>query len=320
MELDNFFKNILNKDIPINTLKTILYMSTFEENEIEMEDLYSGLYISKQKLVNELKKIKPIDGYLNLEILPDKYIITVLGNSFFILDGAKAKKVIKANIEKGKKDEIIDRLFQYWCSVMGKNPKSILDHKRRTAILKGLDTHTFEQCKLAILGCSKNLWNMGLKDGNTTFYNSLDLIFRNIDKIDNFIIDASKPSLEEQLNKIPKSSKGEDRLNDNNWLNNRAGMVGDSMSDIREIVKKPNERLIAENEYLKHQKNDKPKIENKIITNDNIDKLINDSFSKLFQYKDKIEDEIVVEDYEIVDETPYYLKVNKNKNKRGLNE
>lgn len=77
-------------------------------------------------------------------------------------------------------------VFEHWKTVMG-SPRSRPDAKRLKLISARLkDGYTPDQLKMAITGCSLSAWNMGRNDRNRAF-NSVDLIFRDAAKVDQFL-------------------------------------------------------------------------------------------------------------------------------------
>lgn len=338
MDLNKFSMEILNKDIPLNTLKIILYMMSSEKDDILITDLCEDMYISKQKLVNEIKKFRPIDGFLNIVIEDDYYEFNILNDSFKLLDSKKKKK---KEDKVSKKEDAVQIIFDYWVKIMGKSSRTKLDKKRKDAILKGLDNFTIEECKLAILGCSRNLWNMAKKDGNTKRYDSLELIFRSLDKTEGFIEDSNNPTIEEQLNQIesiPKYQKIEDRLNNNDWLEQRSNAVSDLINKNQDTKKSIEEKetlkiessikkgdidikgLVLESEkvfysfmsvnnVLSENKNKKT-FDNSTTIIEN-DELLKDTSFKNIK-NDDIEDakiiEVIEEVKESQDDIPYYLQ------------
>ncbi|WP_423063757.1 hypothetical protein [Candidiatus Paracoxiella cheracis] len=86
---------------------------------------------------------------------------------------------------------VITRIFEHWKAIMN-HPRAKLDDKRKRDIRKGLKLNfTEDELKQAITGCSKSAFHMGQNDRNEV-YDGLGLIFRNADKIENFIAQADK--------------------------------------------------------------------------------------------------------------------------------
>lgn len=335
MKLEDFSKKILNKDIPLFTLKLIIYMLSSKEKSITVEDACSAMYCTTIKLKSEMKKFRPIEDFLKISETLDGFEFEVGNSKFEVFDikKKKTKKTIEKNLVIKNKADAIQTVFDYWVATMNKTTRTTLDSNRRKDITRALEHFTVEQCQLAILGCSKNLWNMGMKDNNKKLYNSLNLIFRNHDKIEDFILDSQLPSVEEQLNLAPKSTKIEDRLKDNDWLKQRSNMVGDTMGNVRDNVEGLSEDIkdiqLKENNLL---------IENKISTINNLKNEIDivgliekseiafyslnnadfvlDRINNINKFKDDdiIEGEIIEGGVlENNDDIPYYLKFSQSK-------
>lgn len=77
-------------------------------------------------------------------------------------------------------------VFDYW-RVKMKSPRSKMDSNRRTLITNALKLYTSEDLKNAIDGCAGSPFHMGVNDQKTK-YNGLDLILRNAEKIDGFMV------------------------------------------------------------------------------------------------------------------------------------
>ncbi|PKD39569.1 hypothetical protein CWO84_14800 [Methylomonas sp. Kb3] len=81
-------------------------------------------------------------------------------------------------------------VFQFWQMTMH-HPNAVFDNKRKSVIAKALKSYTIDQLKAAITGCAKSAYHMGQNDRQKV-YDSLELIFRNADKIESFIQDSTK--------------------------------------------------------------------------------------------------------------------------------
>ena len=83
-------------------------------------------------------------------------------------------------------------VFEFWKATMG-SPASKLDKKRASIIKASLKTgYTADQLCAAISGCAGSEWHMGKNDRSRKF-NSLELILRNAEKIDQFIVIGNAP-------------------------------------------------------------------------------------------------------------------------------
>ncbi len=93
-------------------------------------------------------------------------------------------------------------IFDYWCHTH-QRPYSTLDQHRYQAIAKPLSQgYSPEQCKSAIRGCRRSSFHQG-KNLQGQHYNSLALIFRDADHIEQFI----------HLSQTPSTTRGNDHDN-----------------------------------------------------------------------------------------------------------
>jgi hypothetical protein len=76
-------------------------------------------------------------------------------------------------------------VFSYWQQVMNK-PKAKLDDVRRRKIKGALKSFSVAECQCAIDGCAQSVFHMG-KNDNGKRYDGIGLIFRNPEKIEQFI-------------------------------------------------------------------------------------------------------------------------------------
>lgn len=86
-----------------------------------------------------------------------------------------------------QRDDVINKIFDYWRSVMGKDSRVKLSQKRKSAINARLNDgfQPAEICE-AIKGCSMTPHNMGQNDRNKCF-NDIELICRDDNKLTGFI-------------------------------------------------------------------------------------------------------------------------------------
>ena len=95
---------------------------------------------------------------------------------------------------KELQNKSITLIFEHWKTVM-KHPGADLSPERIKKIRARLnDGHSYEQCIKAINGCANSSYHMGNNDTGTV-YDSIDLIFRNASKIEQFINRAKKKPL-----------------------------------------------------------------------------------------------------------------------------
>lgn len=82
-------------------------------------------------------------------------------------------------------EDPVSEIFEHWKSVMN-HPRSKLDSPRTRLIEARLKDYSVEDLKLAIDGCANSPHHMGQND-NGMIYDSIELIFRNNGKVDQFI-------------------------------------------------------------------------------------------------------------------------------------
>ena len=84
------------------------------------------------------------------------------------------------------KSKTIQEIFSYW-QQKTKHPGAILDAKRKTAFTRALKLgYSIEQLRSAVDGCLKSPWHQGDNDEGKV-YDAITLIFRNAEKIEQFI-------------------------------------------------------------------------------------------------------------------------------------
>lgn len=86
-------------------------------------------------------------------------------------------------------------IFNYWKTVM-EHPRASFDHKRERIILNALKLYTLEELKQAIDGCARTPYNMGINDQKRR-YDNIDLIFRDADHIEGFIVRANDLTIDD---------------------------------------------------------------------------------------------------------------------------
>lgn len=133
-------------------------------------------------------KIPPPEAALNLDSWKFREIP---GNSYPTRTGTRTgteleqEENLKTNTSPSAPD-LVQEIFEHWQKTMGKE-KSSLDKNRISKIKNAMNLgYTVGQLKDAIVGCSLSEWNMGKNPSNKK-YNSLDLIFRNSDKIESYL-------------------------------------------------------------------------------------------------------------------------------------
>lgn len=83
--------------------------------------------------------------------------------------------------------QVIIQVFEYWVETCkeGRGPKPLLSEDRKLLIASAIHDYGVQTCKDAIYGCSQSGWHMGQNPSGKK-YNSLELIFRNEEKIERF--------------------------------------------------------------------------------------------------------------------------------------
>ncbi len=254
MSLEHFSKEILGKDIPLYSLKIALYLLTEGKETENIDELCKKMFITKRKLIGEFDKFKPIDGYLTIDKNEADYVFYILNNKYTLESpkkkkGKAAEKKIK---ELSQRESELLRLFDLWRDVMGKSTRTTLDAARRRQLNTALDKNSFDICEKAIIGCSKSPWHMGVDERsvNGKTYNTIELIFRNADKLEYFLGCYEGPSLDDQIKEQQsnKKVKIEDRMEDNDWLNKRMNSFSDVAQGNPAIGQSGKEQLKLESE------------------------------------------------------------------------
>jgi len=115
------------------------------------------------------------------------------------LNSCQTADAVVTIVAKTSHDEV--EIFNYWKSKFNKTDQTVFDNARKTKIRGALKKYTIEQCKEAIEGCSKSQYHVENK------HTTIDLIFRNSDKIEKFIemsknAQSNGVSFSEQLKNI----------------------------------------------------------------------------------------------------------------------
>lgn len=257
MSIENFSKEILNKDIPLNILKICVYLLTHDSDTIDIDETCNQMYITKRKLMGEIDKTKPIEGFFSSDIDSNgTHVFYILDKKFYLKSEKKKKKNQKEDIQiADAREASIQRIFEYWRNTMNKSSRTKLDKERRKNINTALQSYTEEECCMAISGCSKNPWNMG-HNPRQKEYNSLELIFRNAEYTEGFIKESEGLSLEEKvkLENDSKPVKIEDRLQDDSWAESRLSHLENTMKgeQINIENKSKNETLSLEDKSISY--------------------------------------------------------------------
>ena len=82
--------------------------------------------------------------------------------------------------------EQIEQVFDYWRLTMNKTGRAILSPERRNLIGAAIHDYGLENAMEAIRGCSMSPFHMGAIKQRKR-YDSLELIFRNTEKVEAFL-------------------------------------------------------------------------------------------------------------------------------------
>lgn len=181
----------MRDDIPSNEILSLLEEMQ-SKNLIVLYTIEDEIYLQLSKFEKHQSglhkrtesKIPPPEAALNLD---SGKFREIPGNSYPTRTGTELEQEenLKTNTSPSAPD-LVQEIFEHWQKTMGKQ-KSELDKNRITKIKNAMKLgYTVGQLKDAIVGCSLDEWNMGKNPSNKK-YNSLDLIFRNSDKIDSFL-------------------------------------------------------------------------------------------------------------------------------------
>ena len=98
------------------------------------------------------------------------------------------KETKRSQVEKAGSvsPDLITEVFTYWKTTMQKNARAALSEERRILIGAAIHDYGVADCKEAIRGCSVSPFHMGANKQRKR-YDSLELIFRNTEKIEGFI-------------------------------------------------------------------------------------------------------------------------------------
>ena len=99
----------------------------------------------------------------------------------------RGKKIARINARKTAYKQVspgdIEQLFEFWRTTLSK--KALLSEERRAILAWAILNYGMETCEMAIKGCSISDWHMG-RNPNNVRYDSVELIFRNAEKVEGF--------------------------------------------------------------------------------------------------------------------------------------
>ena len=100
----------------------------------------------------------------------------------------KGKRMARSNARKSARKQVsageIEQLFEFWRTTLSK--KALLSEERRAILAWAILNYGMETCEMAIKGCSISDWHMG-RNPNNVRYDSVELIFRNAEKVEWFV-------------------------------------------------------------------------------------------------------------------------------------
>lgn len=102
------------------------------------------------------------------------------------------KSINPPNPPRGDEAEKAREVFEYWAAVMGKPQARFTPDRRKKISTRLKDGYTVDQLKRAVDGCRSSKYHMGDNPGGKK-YNSIELIFRNGDKLESFMGMTEKP-------------------------------------------------------------------------------------------------------------------------------
>jgi len=101
---------------------------------------------------------------------------------------AKGSRSARINARKSAYEKVspgdVEKLFEFWRTTLGK--KALLSDERRAILAWAIANYGMETCEMAVKGCSMSDWHMGRNPSNVR-YDSVELIFRNSEKVEWFV-------------------------------------------------------------------------------------------------------------------------------------
>ena len=223
---------IINNKVTGVQARILLYLALNKDKEVSIKDLSLKLNETQKIIIEEITSFKSPSTENKVE---EKKFIICFKESNKELSIINDTKYPMGGIIENKDLDSIKNIFNFWKTTCNKS-KAKLDAKRKSIIQKSLKEYGEEDCKKAILGCSKTLWNMGYNDSGEKLsktYLEINLIFRNADKIETFMENSTLPDIEHQVTQIKEklsNKKTNGKAGRDDWLSNRLG-VFDSLSD-----------------------------------------------------------------------------------------
>ena len=115
--------------------------------------------------------------------------------------------------------EQVAAVFDCWRKTM-QHPKAVLDDKRRKLIEARMkDGYSADDLCRAIIGCSRSAFHMGMNDRGTR-YDGIDLIFRDAQKVDQFLkfeAEPPRPMGKQDMNEAINRMAGDEFLSESDF-------------------------------------------------------------------------------------------------------
>lgn len=172
-----------------------------------------------------LKDLRVLDYGENFYLSPNSedkklnkvyFDLIICGKSFTFVTPDRVKNV-KAKTLDNKNRKNVYEIFDFWKTTMGDSRKKLTPNREKV-ISEALAIYSFEECKNAIIGCSKSLHHMGFDNftglPNDKKYNDIlnIFVFKRGSNFEKLIEKKDLPSLEDQIEKLkPKKTKMEKR-------------------------------------------------------------------------------------------------------------
>lgn len=100
----------------------------------------------------------------------------------------KGKRLARSNARKSAVKQVspgeVEQLFEFWRTTL--NKRALLSDERRAILAWAILNYGMETCEMAVKGCSLSDWHMG-RNPNNVKYDSVELIFRNAEKVEWFV-------------------------------------------------------------------------------------------------------------------------------------
>lgn len=105
--------------------------------------------------------------------------------------------IIEQSLELTKEPSSVFVVFDHWKKTLN-HPKARFDKKRKSKIAQALKNYSPEDLCLAVDGCKASRWHMG-DNADKRIHDSIDLIFRDTERIERFIAIQSQTGSDNAL-------------------------------------------------------------------------------------------------------------------------